>query len=103
MNSTLGNRLNYIRQMEVRVLHQWLNRINMNSDITICPGDGCPVKEHCVRFLTPPDDHLQAYFFKPPGKRNEEGKWECEMFWGQPQERIMKQLNDILNGTDDSN
>lgn len=76
----------------------------MNSDITICPGDGCPVKEHCVRFLTPPDEHLQAYFFKPPGKRNEEGKWECEMFWGQPQERIMKQLKDILNGNeDDSN
>lgn len=69
----------------------------MNSDITICPGDGCPVKEHCVRFLTPPDEYLQAYFFKPPGKKNEEGIWECEMFWGEPQEAIMKQLNDILN------
>jgi hypothetical protein len=70
----------------------------MNSDITKCPGDECPVKDHCVRFITPYNEHLQAYFFKPPGKRNEDGKWECEMFWGEPQERIMKQLNDILNG-----
>ena len=72
----------------------------MNSDITICPGGECPVKEHCVRFLTPPDEHLQAYFFTPPFKTDEEGKWECEMFWGQPQERIMKQIKDILNGNE---
>jgi hypothetical protein len=25
------------------------------------------------------------------------------MFWGQTNENVMKQLNDILNGTDDSN
>jgi hypothetical protein len=76
----------------------------MNSDITICPGGECPVKEHCVRFLTPADEHLQAYFFKPPFKIDEEGRWECEMFWGQTNENVMKQLNDILNGNEsDSN
>jgi hypothetical protein len=72
----------------------------MNSDITKCDGEGCPVKEHCVRFLTPPDENLQAYFFTPPGKRNEEGKWECEMFWGRTNENVMKQLKNILNGNE---
>lgn len=72
----------------------------MNSDITICSGDGCPVKEHCVRFLTPPDEHLQAYFLKPPGKRDKKGIWECDMFWGERQEAIMNQLKNIVNGSE---
>ena len=70
----------------------------MNSDITKCDGEGCPVKEHCYRFTAASNEHRQAFFATIPGKRNEDGKWECEMFWGDPQERIMKQLNDILNG-----
>lgn len=83
--------------MRVQVPHQRLNKTNMNSDITKCDGEECPVKEHCVRFLTPADEHLQAYFFTPPGKRNDEGKWICKMFWGQTNEGVIKQLNDILN------
>jgi hypothetical protein len=72
----------------------------MNSDITKCDGEECPVKEHCVRYLTPADEHLQAYFFTIPGKINDEGKWICKMFWGQTNEGVMKQLNDILNGNE---
>jgi len=32
-----------------------------------------------------------------PGKHYD-GKFSCEMFWGVPQERIMNQLKDIVNG-----
>jgi hypothetical protein len=68
------------------------------TDITKCDGEGCPVKEHCYRFTAICNENRQTFLATIPGKRNENSKWECEMFWGEPQERIMKQLNDILNG-----
>jgi hypothetical protein len=36
------------------------------SDITICPGFECPVKEKCKRFTSKPDKDWQAYFLDPP-------------------------------------
>lgn len=70
----------------------------MNTDITKCPGTECPVKELCVRYTTPPDEHRQSYFAAPPWRKDENEKWGCEMYWGPAQEIIMKQLNDIVNG-----
>ena len=58
----------------------------MNSDITNCPGDGCPMKERCIRFLTPGNESCQSYFFTPPG-RKEDGVWSCEMFWGKTNDK----------------
>lgn len=70
----------------------------MNTDITKCPGTDCPMKESCVRYITPPDQDLQAYFITPPWEKGEDGEYKCEMYWGPVQESIMKQLNDIVNG-----
>jgi len=68
------------------------------TDITKCDGEECPVKEHCYRFTAICNEHRQTFLATIPGKRGEDGKWECELFWGEPQENIMQQLNDILNG-----
>lgn len=74
------------------------------TDITKCDGDECPVKEHCYRFTAQSNENRQTFLATIPGKRNEEGKWECELFWGEPQENFMQQLKDILNGGEtDSN
>jgi hypothetical protein len=70
----------------------------MNTDITKCLGTDCPWKEKCVRYTTPADDHYQAYFSTPPGKKDEEEVFTCDMFWGEPQEGVLKQLKDIVNG-----
>jgi hypothetical protein len=51
-----------------------------------------------MRYTTPPDEHRQSYFSFPPGEVNDEGVYKCEMYWGDAQEQIMKQLNDIVNG-----
>jgi len=68
------------------------------ADIAMCEGTNCPIKEQCERFTAKPNEYRQSYFVTIPGKRGEDGKWECEMFWGQTNENVMKQLNDILNG-----
>jgi hypothetical protein len=70
----------------------------MNTDITKCEGTDCPIKASCVRYTTPPDEHRQSYFSFSPGEVNDDGVYKCEMYWGDAQERIMKQLNDIVNG-----
>jgi hypothetical protein len=70
----------------------------MNTDITKCEGTDCPIKASCVRYTTPPDEYRQAYFATPPWRKDENGEWKCEMYWGPAQESIMKQLNDIVNG-----
>lgn len=35
------------------------------SDITMCTGEGCPMKDDCYRFKAKPSD-LQSYFETPP-------------------------------------
>ena len=60
-------------------------------DITMCFGDDCPVKYNCHRFTAKPSEYRQSYFVNPP---HENGK--CIHFWGDAQERIMKQLEDIV-------
>jgi hypothetical protein len=70
----------------------------MNTDITKCSGEGCPWKSKCVRYITPADKDIQAYFSTPPGKMDDEEVFVCDMFWGEPQEAILKQLRNITNG-----
>lgn len=70
----------------------------MNTDITKCEGTDCPIKASCVRYTTPPDEIMQAYFANSPGEKGEDGVYKCEMYWGPAQDSITKQLNDITNG-----
>jgi len=63
----------------------------MSPDITMCRGTGCPFKEGCFRYTANPNEYRQSYFFKPPFK---DGK--CEMYWGDLQSEIWKQLKDVV-------
>lgn len=62
-------------------------------DITKCSGNGCDIKNSCKRFTSKPDPECQSYFVEPPIKDG-----SCEMYYGQPQQGIMKQLLNIVNG-----
>jgi hypothetical protein len=61
------------------------------SDITMCKGTDCPIKEKCYRFTAKADDLYQSYFTEPPIK---DGK--CEMYWGEFQKEIINQLENIV-------
>ena len=65
----------------------------MSPDITMCSGEGCPVKEKCYRFTAKPNEYRQSYFVEPPIR---DGK--CDHYWGERQESILNQLKDITNG-----
>lgn len=64
------------------------------ADITMCTGDGCPLKEKCCRF-TAEKSEWQSYFLTPPF----DGK-TCEIYWGKQSESIYNQLKNI---TDENN
>lgn len=42
----------------------------------MCPGEGCPLKESCYRFIAKPDEYCQSYFATPPVKGD-----ECDAYW----------------------
>lgn len=46
------------------------------SDITMCNGEGCPMKNDCYRFRAEPSEFRQSYFGAPPIK---DGR--CSFFW----------------------
>jgi hypothetical protein len=69
------------------------------SDITMCYGFECPVKEKCKRFTSKPSELWQAYFLNPPYTITDK-VFECNMFWGENAEAIMKQLMGIVTGKD---
>jgi hypothetical protein len=48
-------------------------------DITMCSGDGCPLKDECFRYTATPSPR-QSYFVKAPFKK-ENGKVMCDHFW----------------------
>ena len=52
-----------------------LARKFLMSDIAMCLGGDCPVKENCWRYMAP-ESRWQSYFQAPPF--TEEG---CEYFW----------------------
>jgi len=62
------------------------------ADITMCSGNGCPLKDMCYRF-TAPGSERQAYFTTPPFKEG-----YCDMFWGDTSNQLMNQLQSIVNG-----
>jgi hypothetical protein len=69
------------------------------SDITKCHGFDCPVKEKCKRYISTPNDQWQAYFLEPPYTLTD-NVFKCDMFWGDTQDAIMKQLMGIVTGKD---
>jgi hypothetical protein len=62
------------------------------ADITKCSGFNCPLKDNCKRYKAI-DGMWQSYFTEVPYK---DGK--CEMFWGEKNESILKQLKKITLG-----
>lgn len=66
------------------------------SDISMCEGTNCPVKEKCHRFTAKPDEY-QSYFADVPGEIKD-GKFTCNMYWGANAESIWNQLNNIVKG-----
>lgn len=65
-------------------------------DIAKCWGGDCPLKENCLRYTAKPSER-QTYFATPPLK---DGK--CDFFWGEVQESIMQQLEDIVKNQNKS-
>lgn len=47
------------------------------TDITMCTGDGCPMKETCRRYLSTPSQFGQSYFMGVPVDKD--GK--CQYYW----------------------
>jgi len=48
------------------------------SDITMCEGLECPLKEKCYRYTAPANEYWQAYFAEIPYDIESE---ECEHYW----------------------
>ena len=71
------------------------------ADITMCPGTDCPVKNKCHRFTATANEWGQSYFMNVPGK-TVDGKFTCDMYWGENSESIWNHLKDITNGKDNS-
>jgi len=64
-------------------------------DITLCKGNGCLLRDKCKRATSKPSE-MQSWFTDEPF-RIVEGKFTCEMFWGEPQTEILNQLKEITN------
>jgi hypothetical protein len=47
-------------------------------DITMCNGEGCPLKENCYRFTATPSEYSQSYFIEIPYDNEYE---RCEHHW----------------------
>lgn len=56
------------------------------SDITMCSGDNCPLKETCYRYLAPKSEY-QSYFIDAPVTKN--GK--CLYYWEYEKEVKVKE------------
>ena len=65
------------------------------SDITMCPGTDCPMKQSCRRFTARSNDHWQSYFLDPPYHIND-GGFSCDMYWGATADSIMETLQDAM-------
>jgi len=64
-------------------------------DITLCKGNGCLLRDKCKRATSKPSE-MQSWFTDEPF-RIVDGKFTCEMFWGEPQTEILNQLKEITN------
>lgn len=73
----------------------------MGTDYTSCPGNECPIKDKCYRFTGPKESLYQSYFVEIPGNwektdDSDAPGWNCQMFWGEPQDNILNQLKEIV-------
>lgn len=48
------------------------------SDISICEGKDCPLKENCYRYKAVPNPYRQSFFANIPYDLKEK---KCEYFW----------------------
>lgn len=48
------------------------------SDITMCEGKKCPLKETCKRYLAIANEFYQSYFTEIPYNVKEK---KCDMYW----------------------
>ena len=46
------------------------------ADITMCTGDGCPLKETCYRYRAEPEPEHQTYLMAVPFKDG-----ACALYW----------------------
>lgn len=46
------------------------------ADITMCKGNGCPIREQCFRFTAKVNPYGQSYFGSPPFVDD-----NCDYFW----------------------
>ena len=61
------------------------------ADITMCSGDGCPMKEKCYRHTAPVSEYRQAYFVKPPIQEDN----TCEYFWDNDGKYNSREFDDV--------
>lgn len=47
------------------------------ADISMCDGEGCPIKQECYRYTAPKNAHWQAFFAYVPYDHAYKG---CEYF-----------------------
>jgi hypothetical protein len=66
------------------------------TDITKCNGTNCPIADKCHRH-TSTEGEMQSWFVYTPFKI-EDGVFTCDMFWGDAQDYILSQLNQIVSG-----
>ena len=53
-------------------------------DITMCTGEGCPIKKDCYRHCATANEYRQSYFMNPPYKLIRlltSIQVECDYFW----------------------
>ena len=46
------------------------------TDITMCKGNNCPIKENCYRYLATQNKIHQSFFVKEPYNKE-----TCEYYW----------------------
>jgi len=63
------------------------------SDISMCSGKGCELKEKCYRYTAQKSKYMQSYFTIPPIKGD-----ECDMYWGEKSQSVFNLLKDITDG-----
>lgn len=65
------------------------------SDITMCEGGSCPLKESCYRFRAPVNEHYQSWYTEIPYDIIDES---CNQYW--PGRAEYKDVtNDNMPGT----
>jgi hypothetical protein len=51
-------------------------------DITMCGGEGCPMREKCYRYTAPESEYRQSFFTEAPWERDDESdEVICDHFW----------------------